>query len=74
MGRARVESGEKDAESSKGDAKRSDIEVKSVRRFVVRDVLLKALLFAARVASRLVLRLRLGGGLEEDLSCDLVRC
>lgn len=49
MGRARVESGEKDAESSKGDAKRSDIEVKSARRFVVREILLRllVLLFAA---------------------------
>lgn len=48
-----MESGEKDAESSKGDAKKSDMEVKSVGGWVVGDVcsgcgLLK-LLFAAGV-------------------------
>jgi hypothetical protein len=65
VGRARVESGEKDAESSKSDAKRSNIEVKSVRPFVV------CMICSGRLR-RESWGLCLGGGLEEDLSSNLI--
>lgn len=70
MGKARVESGDGDAESSKSDVKRLNVEVKQAE-MGVRLVVVCSKSFVVFEGGCL----RVGrGGLKEDLSCDLVCC